>query len=108
LTPTFIEPRVEFRGLTEAEISKALNDPAATNPIVAEVVQLMAGYAANLSLGARWPIEAVALRLMKEATTDASNWPDLSMKPEAIIKRARKPRNRRRKVRALKAQRDSW
>jgi hypothetical protein len=93
----------------EAKISKALDDPAATSPIVAKLARLIAGYSANLSLHVvgepRWPIEAVATRLTREARTDAFNWPE-SMKPQAIIKRARNPHRRRQKVRAVKGQRD--
>ncbi|HKM69083.1 MAG TPA: hypothetical protein VJX94_03195 [Stellaceae bacterium] len=109
MTPSLTDPRVEFRGFIEAEISKALNDTGATNPIVAEVVRLIAAYPATLSLHVgepRWPIEAVAMRLTREARTDAFNWPELSMKPQAIIKRARNPHSRRRKVRAVNGQRE--
>ena len=101
-TSSLIEPRGEFRSLTEAEISKALNDPDGTNPIVAEVARLIAGYATAVPhVRLRCPIEAVAMRLTSEARTDASHRSSLSMKPEAIIKRARKPHSRRRKARAV-------
>lgn len=80
---TPIEPRAEvFRGLTEAVVLKALDDPDPTNPIAIEVARLMAGYTANfrvyvqrhgrippdiLNIKLRWPIEAVAMRLTTEA-----------------------------------------
>jgi hypothetical protein len=34
MIPSLVEPRAEFRGLIEAEISKALNNPDATNPVL--------------------------------------------------------------------------
>jgi len=81
MTP-IVEPKPEFRALAEAQVLQALDDPDPANPIAVEVARLIAGYTANfkahverlghipadiLRLQGRWPIEAVAMRLMTEA-----------------------------------------
>lgn len=76
-----VEPLPEFRGLSEAEVMAAVNDPA-PNYVADEVARLIVGYTANfkehverlghlpesiLKAKPRWPIEAVAMRLATEA-----------------------------------------
>ncbi len=108
---SLLEPLTEFRGLNEAEVLKALAELDATNPVAAEAMRLIAGYAANLQAlhinKVRWPIEAVAMRLILKARADALNWPELSMKPRSIVKRALRPPNLHRKARPIKKQRDA-
>ena len=73
-----VEPRSEYRSLTEAEIERALADPDPANPIAVEIARLVHGYTANfqalvqrlgripidiMHVKPRWPIEAVAMRL---------------------------------------------
>jgi hypothetical protein len=80
-----VEPKPEFRALSEAQVMQALDDPDPANPIAVEIARLVEGYAANfkehverlgympadiLRLKGRWPIEAVAMRLMTETIKD--------------------------------------
>jgi hypothetical protein len=75
-----VEPEIAFRSLSEAVVRAALADLNPKNPVAAEVVRLVAGYTQNLAehcermgyiptdflrLTPRWPIEAVALELVK-------------------------------------------
>ncbi len=84
--PRLVEPGEPFRALTEAEVQAALDDPDPANPIACEVARLVEGYTANfaalaerlgrlppsmLRLAPRWPIEAVAMRLMTETISRA-------------------------------------
>jgi hypothetical protein len=91
LRPSLTDPRVEFRGVVEAEISKALNDPEATNPIVAEVARLIAGYSANLSLHVvgepRWPIEAVEAASKHQARAQTPSSPPKSPRRQKATRR---------------------
>ena len=79
--PQIVEPKLEFRKLSEEAVTAALGDSDPDNPIATEVARLLNGYAANFHahverLGhmpehilrhkPRWPIEAVAMRLMAE------------------------------------------
>lgn len=81
MTP--VEPKLEFQHLSEDTVLAALADP--TNPVAAEVARLIAGYTANfeshverlgyipsalLRIKARWPIEAVAMRLMTDTVRE--------------------------------------
>jgi hypothetical protein len=81
-----VEPKPEFRALTEAQVRAALEDPNPVNPIAIEISRLVAGYAANLKahverlgyvpadilhLQGRWPIETVAMQLMTQAIREA-------------------------------------
>lgn len=75
-----VEPLPQFRRLTEAAVTAALDDP--DDPVAREVARLLAGYLQNLRLrlelegplprAAQYtakgscPIEAVALRLMTD------------------------------------------
>ncbi len=83
-----IEPKLQFRGLDENAVMKALEDSNPENPIAVEVARLIEGYTANLErhvqrlgympsdvlrIKPRWPIEAVAMRLTAEAVKDAVN-----------------------------------
>jgi hypothetical protein len=76
-----VEPKPEFRSLTEDAVLTALRDPDSANPIAVEVARLIQGYTSNfdahvrrlgripadiLRTKPRWPIEAVAMRLMTE------------------------------------------
>ena len=78
---TTVEPKPEFRSLSEEAVLAALEDPDPANPIAVEVARLIAGYTANFQslvegLGympaavlrskRRWPIESVAMRLMTD------------------------------------------
>jgi hypothetical protein len=76
-----IEPKAEFRTLSETDIIAALQDPDPANPIAIEVARLIAAYTSNfqrhverlgrippdiLYMKGRSPIEAVAMRLTTE------------------------------------------
>jgi hypothetical protein len=76
-----VEPKPEFRSLTEHAVVAALHDPDPANPIAIEVARLIHGYTSNfhahvdrlgsippdiLRIEPRWPIEAVAMRLTTE------------------------------------------
>jgi hypothetical protein len=76
-----IEPKAEFRGLAEDAVIAALQDRDPANPIAIEVARLVVAYTSNferhveklgrippdiLHIKARWPIEAVAMRLTTE------------------------------------------
>lgn len=86
MAPNIVVPREEFRACTEAEIEQALADPDPANPIAIELVRLMNGYTENfkalvkklghipadiMHVTPRWPIEAAAMRLTKEAISAA-------------------------------------
>lgn len=77
-----VSPLPEFTALSEAEVLRALDDPAAANPVANEVARLIAGYTENfkahverlgyfpadiLRVKPSSPIEAVAMRLITEA-----------------------------------------
>jgi hypothetical protein len=81
-----VEPRPEFRTLTEPQVMAALGDADSENRIACEVARLISGYTANfqehvgrlgripshfLRIKPRWPIEAVAMRLTIDALRDA-------------------------------------
>lgn len=81
-----VEPRAEFRSLTEADIERALADPNPGNPIAVEIARLMRGYTANfqalvqrlgriptdiMHVKPRWPIEAVAMRLTAQTIRES-------------------------------------
>jgi len=85
-----VEPRAEFRSLPEAAVVAALQNPDPANPIAIEVARLIDGYTRNfqahaqrlgripsdiLRIKPRWPIEAVAMRLMTETVGDAFGRP---------------------------------
>ena len=76
-----VEPKSEYRDLAEDAVVAALQDPDPTNPIALEVARLIAAYTRNferhvekmgrippdiLHIKPRWPIEAVAMRLLTE------------------------------------------
>ena len=78
---TTVEPKPEFQSLSEEAVLAALEDPDPANPIAVEVARLVTGYTANfqshverlgympaavLRIKRRWPIEAVAMRLMTD------------------------------------------
>jgi hypothetical protein len=74
------EPKVQYQDLTEAAVLDAFADADPNNPIVQEVFRLVAAYAKLLGNHAeapeclglfvpRYPIQTVALRLVKEAVT---------------------------------------
>jgi hypothetical protein len=86
MAPNIVVPHEEFRACTEAEIEQALADPDPANPIAIELVRLMNGYTENfkahvkklgrippdiMHITPRWPIEAAAMRLTKEAISAA-------------------------------------
>jgi hypothetical protein len=90
-----VEPKSEFCSLTEDVVLAALHDPDPANPIAIEVARLIEAYTSNigvsllidgynrnfhpqlpqveglpgniLQMEPRWPVEAVAMRLTKEA-----------------------------------------
>lgn len=77
-----VEPKPEFRRLTEAQVRAALGDADPQNPVACEVARLIAGYTENLRshaerlgympsavlrLKPRWPIEAIAMELTADA-----------------------------------------
>lgn len=79
-----IEPAQKFKSLSEAVVLAALIDPDPENPISREVRRLTDAYAEKfqreieklgyvrpqvLDAQARWPIEAVAMRLARDAFT---------------------------------------
>lgn len=81
-----VEPKPEFRALSEPEVLAALGDADPRNRIACEVARLIEGYTAGFRqhverLGAippavprlspRWPIEDVAMRLATDAISDA-------------------------------------
>ena len=81
---TTVEPKPEFRLLSEDTVLAALAAP--TNPVAVEVARLVAGYTANfksyverlgyipsalLRIKARWPVEAVAMRIMTDKIREA-------------------------------------
>lgn len=74
-----IKPYPKYQTVTEAEVLAALEDPNENNPIAIEVARLLEGYTLNvqkqaartgkfpsniLHIKPRWPIEAVAMKLM--------------------------------------------
>ena len=76
-----VESKTEFRALAEEAIVAALRDPDPANPIAVEVARLIESYTRDvqahvqrlgsippdiLHIKARWPIEAVAMRLLTE------------------------------------------
>ena len=76
-----VEPKPDFRSLSEDAVVAALQDPDPANPIAVEVARLIDGYTTNfhghvqrlghipsdlLRIKPRWPIEAVAMRLTTE------------------------------------------
>jgi hypothetical protein len=76
-----VEPKSEFRDLSETAVVAALQDPDPANPIAIEVARLIHAYTINfhahvqrlgripadiLLTKPRWPIEAVAMRLTTE------------------------------------------
>ncbi len=78
---TIVEPKPEFRMLSDQEVRTALDDPDPNNPIACEVARLVHGYAKNfeafvhrtgrvptdvMHVSPRWPIEAIAMQLMAE------------------------------------------
>jgi hypothetical protein len=80
-----VEPKPEFRSLHEDAVVAALQDPDPANPIAVEVARLIDGYTRNvqahvqrlgripsdiLRIKPRWPIEAVAMRLMTETVRE--------------------------------------
>lgn len=81
-----IEPKPEFRRLSEAEVLAALGDADPENLIAIEVARLIAGYTENfqrhverlghipsqiLRVKPRWPIEAVAMQLTADTISEA-------------------------------------
>jgi hypothetical protein len=81
-----LEPKPEFQSLSAEAVVEALEDPNPANPVVAEIERLIAAYTEDFSrhverLGyipphilhvkVRWPIEAVAMRLTKEALRES-------------------------------------
>jgi len=81
-----VEPKPEFQSLSAEAVAEALDDPDPANPVAIEVARLIAVYTENFSrhverLGyipphilhvkARWPIEAVAMRLTTEAIRES-------------------------------------
>ena len=80
-----VEPKPEFRALTEEAVVASLQDPDPANPIAIEVARLLDAYTRNfqaqvqrlgpipsdiLRIKPRWPIEAVAMRLTTKAIRD--------------------------------------
>lgn len=74
------EPRVQYQGLTEAAVLDALTESGPNHEIVQEVFRLVAAYASFLEnhaeaperlslLVPRYPIQTVAVRLVREALT---------------------------------------
>jgi hypothetical protein len=74
-----VEPKPEFRDLSEADLQAALADPNPANPVAAEVARLIDDYVANcqthieqlgripesvIHVKPRWPIEAFAMRYL--------------------------------------------
>jgi hypothetical protein len=81
-----VEPKTEFRTLSETAVMAALEDADPKNAIAAEVARLITAYTTNfqrhvervgympsdiLRLKPRWPIEAVAMRLTTQAIRQA-------------------------------------
>lgn len=81
-----VEPKPEFRNLTEAAVLAAIDDPDSKNPIASEVARLIAGYTKNfqrhvervghmpadiLRAKGQYPIEEVAMRLTSDAIREA-------------------------------------
>jgi hypothetical protein len=77
-----VEPKPEFRSLSEDAVATAIEDPDPANPIAIEVTRLIAAYMDNfqrhvervghipadiLRIKPRWPIEAVAMYLTTKA-----------------------------------------
>lgn len=67
------EPDQKFRNLTEAVVLAALVDPDPENPISCEVRRLVSAWSVRMREGgavtdadARWPIEAIAIRIARE------------------------------------------
>jgi hypothetical protein len=96
LMADIIEPIAEFRAMSETEIMAALQDPDPQNPIALEVARLIGAYTSNfkqhverlgripsdiLHIKARWPIEAVAMRLTTEVIRETIAHPTPSEKP---------------------------
>jgi hypothetical protein len=90
-----VEPKSEFRDLTEDAVVAALQDPDPANPIAIEVARLIAAYTRNfkqhverlgrippdiLHLKGSSPIEAVAMRLTTEVIRDTLAHPTPSEK----------------------------
>jgi hypothetical protein len=85
--PSIVEPQERFRALSVADVAAALaGDEDHTNPVGREIERLIEGYARNLTaevqrpgsvpasllrLVPHWPIEAVAMRLLKDSLRDA-------------------------------------
>lgn len=82
-----VVPNPVFQSLSEAAVLEGLADPDPANPIAREVARLIAAYTDNfyrhverlgympphiLHIKARWPIEAVAIRLAKEAIRETT------------------------------------
>jgi hypothetical protein len=80
-----VEPKPEYRSLTEDAVIAALQDPDPANPIAVEVARLIDGYTSNfhahvrrlghipadiLRAKPRWPIEAVAMRLVRDTVRE--------------------------------------
>ena len=76
-----VDPKPEFRATPEEAVIAALQDPDPANPIAIEVARLLDAYTRNfqahvqrlgrippdiLHMKPRWPIEAVAMRLLTE------------------------------------------
>ena len=91
---TVVEPKPEFRSLSEESVLVALADTDPENAIAAEVARLIAGYTQNFSehierlgylpsqvlrIKARWPIEAVAMRLTTQTIRDTVSNPKASV-----------------------------
>jgi len=80
-----VEPKLRFQSLSEEAVLAALQDPDPANAIAVEVARLITAYTENfqdhvarlgripqdiLHIKARWPIEAVAMRLVTQAISD--------------------------------------
>ncbi len=80
-----VEPNPELCSLTEDAVIAALQDPNPENPIAVEVARLIDGYTRNfaahvrrlkripehiLHITPRWPIEAVAMRLVRDTVRE--------------------------------------
>ncbi len=79
------EPKPEFQCLSEDAILAALEDSDPANAVAVEVARLITAYTENfqdhvarlghipqdiLRIKARWPIEAVAMRLVTQAISE--------------------------------------
>lgn len=81
--PELVEPKPEFRGLSEPQVREALEDADKANPVAREVERLFSGYMANIrehrdrtgdfpydvlaGAGSLTPIEVAASRLVAQA-----------------------------------------